>query len=255
MKVLTIDIGNSALKGGLFIDGELEQTFAAPAGQLARFVEQLRRLLDRQDDRPQLVAASVNELLLEQLERMLERCCGVGVKVVRREIPLPMKLAVSNPQTVGTDRVLAAAAAYTRAGGAVVVADFGTAVTIDCVDESGTFLGGAILPGLAMAADALHEHTSALPRVSPRMPAGEIGTDTEQAILSGIYYGLAGALREIVERMASRFGRWPILFATGGDAELMAKSCNFIDSVQPHLVLEGIYLAYAKAKLAELEES
>ena len=129
---------------------------------------------------------------------------------------------------------------------AVVVADFGTATTIDCVDHYGIFLGGAILPGLDVAARSLNEHTVALPRIKPEIPTGAYGTNTVAAIQHGIYYGAIGALRGIVEQYATQLGRWPQVILTGGFGKLISEKCDFVDSYVPNLCLDGIFLAYRK---------
>ena len=140
--------------------------------------------------------------------------------------------------------------------GAVAVADFGTATTIDCVSHQGIFLGGAILPGLNLAAKALHEYTDALPEVELQIPTGVYGTNTIASIQHGIIYGAIGALRGIVERYATELGRWPQVVVTGGYGKLIARGCDFFDSLVPDLCLDGIFLTYRqfRASQDELEE-
>jgi type III pantothenate kinase len=191
-----------------------------------------------------VVASSVNAPLLARVEQMVGEVLDQNVLLVGRDVPLSMKLAVENPETLGSDRVLSAQAAYAVVGNAVVVASFGTATTIDLVNEHGIFLGGAILPGLATAAASLHEHTAALPEAPLQVPEGDYGTSTIGAIQHGIYYGAIGALREIVERYATQLGRWPQLVVTGGFGRLIAQHCDFLDSLVPDLCLNGLFLAY-----------
>ena len=128
-----------------------------------------------------------------------------------------------------------------------MVADFGTALTIDAVSEKGIFLGGAIMPGLQIAADALHERTAALPRVVPSVPPRDsvpLGRNTTEAIEIGLYVGYQGMIREVIERYATAMGHWPSVIATGGDAPLFAAGCPWIDRVVEELPLLGIALAY-----------
>ena len=166
--------------------------------------------------------------------------------VVGEELHRPMNLAVEAPESVGIDRVCCAAAAYERIHQACAVASFGTAITIDCVNDAGVFMGGAILPGLAMQARGLHEGTAVLPEVRLEQTGAVFGTNTDQAIKNGIIYGAVGALREITERYAADLGRWPQLVVTGGNAELISRHCDFIDNVVPDLCVRGIALAYRK---------
>lgn len=127
------------------------------------------------------------------------------------------------------------------------MASFGTAITVDCVSEEGHFLGGAILPGFDLSCQALHEGTAQLPRVSPTTPGAVFGKNTHDAIINGVAFGAAGALREIVERYATELREWPKLVITGGNAPLIAELVDFVDAVVPDLCLMGIALAYREA--------
>ena len=199
------------------------------------------------DDRVKAIAAaSVVPAILPQLRSRLNDELSAPLLEVGHELHNPISLAVENPERVGADRICSAAAAFETIGRACVVASFGTAVTIDCVNDEGTFMGGAILPGLAMQARALHEGTAALPLVRIE-PTGQIyGASTEQAIRNGILHGTAGALREITERYATELHAWPQLVLTGGGAEMVARECDFIDNIVPDLCIRGIALAYRK---------
>jgi type III pantothenate kinase len=108
------------------------------------------------------------------------------------------------------------------------------------------FLGGSILPGLALCARALHEHTALLPLVDIREASYSPGKDTESAIRNGITAMAVGALREITERWATEIGKWPPLILTGGDAASVAGSCDFVDGVIPDLCLDGLVIACAQ---------
>jgi type III pantothenate kinase len=130
--------------------------------------------------------------------------------------------------------------------GAVVVADFGTAVTIDLVDEHGVFQGGVICPGFEISAQALKDNTAQLPKVTVTRPKAPYGKNTADAINCGLYYSIIGALEEIVRRYAEEIGRWPQTIITGSGAETIKDDCTFIDNYVPHLVVKGIVLAYKK---------
>jgi type III pantothenate kinase len=126
------------------------------------------------------------------------------------------------------------------------VADLGTAVTIDLVDEHGVFQGGVICPGFEISAQALKDHTALLPRVQIHRPSGPYGKNTGDAINAGLYYSIIGALEEIVRRYAEEIGRWPQTIITGSGADLIKDDCPFVDNYVPHLVVKGIVLAYMK---------
>ncbi len=166
--------------------------------------------------------------------------------VVGETIPLPMDVEVSDKRAIGVDRVCQAAAAYDRIQAGCTVVSFGTAVTVDLVDDDGTLLGGAILPGLRMQLQALHEHTAALPDVKPGIPPLPYGRNTIEAIQNGVCRGLAGAVRGLVEAYATHLNRWPHVVATGGDVEFLAPHCDFLDTIVSDLTLRGVGLAYDK---------
>lgn len=193
-----------------------------------------------------LAAAGVVPTVMDRLSERIESLFNETLHIVGDDLHRPMSLAVEAPEKVGIDRVCAAAAAYEGVGGACAIASFGTAITVDCVNEQGVFLGGAILPGLALQARALHEGTAVLPEVQIEPTGLVFGTTTQEAICNGILFGAAGALREIVERYATHLGGWPALIATGGNAELISRECDFIDRVVPDLCIRGIALAYRK---------
>jgi type III pantothenate kinase len=129
---------------------------------------------------------------------------------------------------------------------AVAVADFGTAVTIDLVDQHGVFQGGVICPGLEMGADALRRSTAQLPRVEVARPDAPYGKNTADAINCGLYYSAVSTLQEVVRRYAEKIGRWPHTVLTGSAADLIKDDCEFVDSYVPNLVVKGIVLAYQK---------
>jgi len=157
-----------------------------------------------------------------------------------------MTLWVDEPDKVGTDRVVAAAAAYDVVEDAVVVADFGTAVTIDLVDQHGIFQGGVICPGFEISAKALKENTAQLLNIKVTKPDAPYGKNTADAINCGLYYSIIGALEEVVRRYAEQIGRWPQIVITGSAAKTIKDDCEFIDNYVPNLVVKGIVLAYQK---------
>ena len=119
--------------------------------------------------------------------------------------------------------------------------DFGTATTFDAISAKGEYLGGAISPGVTIAADALFKKASKLPRVDIFTPPDNIiGKNTIESIKSGIIYGYAGLVEGIIKRMSKTMETNPTIIATGGLAELMAKVTNAIQKVEPNLTLEGL---------------
>lgn len=245
-ELLVIDIGNSSIHLGAAHQGKVGDRIAVEAGDEKGLMEAISRLwsgLDSEAGRA-VVAGSVAPEILKEVRDLVHQITGQHLLVIRDQVALPMSVDVTNSRTVGVDRVCAAAAAHDHLRRACVVADFGTAITIDCVSDDGVFMGGVILPGLRLSALSLQEHTAALPMVEIIAPTNPWGRDTREAINNGIFFGAIGVLREVVERYATEMGKWPELVLTGGAAELIARHANFVDHVVPDLTLRGIALAY-----------
>jgi type III pantothenate kinase len=250
--VLACDVGNSAVHFAHVQGEDVTAMQTVRVGELRQLGRRLAELWRQIPEPKKLVACSVNPPALKALEAAAAEAVHEGVLVVGRDLPLPMQTDLPDPQGIGTDRLCAAVAAYDRLGSACVVADFGTAITIDCISNEGVFLGGAILPGLGMAADSLHEHTAQLPRVRLSVPRWVFGKDTDQAIIGGIIATARGALRELVEAYATELGQWPIVILTGGDARLVCANPNkgeLVQAIVPDLAVRGAALAYYNSLL------
>jgi type III pantothenate kinase len=242
---LVVSIGNRHIRWATCTAGKLSEQQVletAAVGQDERSLSLLANAVEGGGCR-RVVISSVVPPALKAVREHLEKRCTASVGVVGNDIPLPMTLEVEHPEQVGVDRVCAAAAGYRQARRACIVADFGTAITINAVSDDGVFLGGAILPGVGLGALALAEHTAALPRVEVTEPGVTVGRNTVEAMQSGLFYGARGAVRELVEKAASEFGKWPYLIFAGGDALLIGRDCDFVDAVIPDLGLLGLELA------------
>jgi type III pantothenate kinase len=249
INLLVLSIGNSRTAVGVFSGGNLEYVTRISNDDRAqwagKFGEAWARLADK--DGAAVAAASVNPPLIEPVEHVIAQVTGgERVQWVGRELNLPIKVKTESPAETGVDRVLNIAAAYEQMGKACVVVDAGTAITVDVCNDAGEFLGGAISPGAAMMLDALHDHTAKLPRVSLEVPSGAYGTNTESAILHGVYHGVRGMVKELVENYATQLGTWPDLIATGGDASKLFEGWELVHAVAPDLTLYGVALAYAE---------
>lgn len=255
MNIIAIDIGNTNIGVGLFLDGKQDFIRSMPGSSLAELRECLTEawqkvpVLETSKEGKRdgvIVVSSVKPEITEKLRMDVKEDLDEKVRVIGQEIPLPMSVWVDEPKKVGTDRVVSAAAAYAVVEDAVVVADFGTAVTIDLVDENGVFQGGAICPGFDISAEALNDNTAQLPKVAVHRPSGPYGKNTADAINCGLYYSIIGAMEEIIRRYAEEIGRWPQTIITGSGAETIKDDCPFVDNHVPHLVIKGIVLAYMK---------
>ena len=205
--IIAVDIGNSAAKAALVEGstvhdlGRLDTSLASTAD----LVDGLRVLAGKTADGPaRIVAVSVVDRWTERLERAADEL-GLPLTVVAAS-HIPISTALLRPDQAGPDRLLAGWAAATLHGRPVIVIDLGTATTVDAVDADGFFLGGAILPGLGLAAAALADGTARLPQVALDLPDEAIGTDTTSALQSGVVIGHIGAVRELVARMQTHLG-------------------------------------------------
>ncbi len=263
MDLIAFDIGNSSVKVGVFDNGQMKEHTSISINDLEtnlpEILEKYRAICGEQDfgaSTVPLPASSVNKQALKLVERIVLKQFNQDLILVGRDFALEMPVGVTNPESLGSDRLLTASAAYDVVGRAVVVADFGTATTIDLVNDAGIFLGGVIIPGLEMSARSLNDYTSALPFVKPSVPQAEnaYGINTESAINNGIYYAALGALRELVERYASELGYWPQVVATGGYARMIAERSDLIENIVPELCLSGLYLSYSRWRDSELSQ-
>lgn len=246
--LLILEIGNSHVSVATWIKGHIPTNCRFDRDRLDQVVAHTAEAWEAlpAETIKAIAAASVVPAVLDELRKKLADSMDLPVQAVGHELRLPIETRVDHPEAVGVDRLCCAAAAYDRIRQACVTASFGTAITIDCIDNDGVFLGGAIMPGLALQARSLHEWTAQLPEAAVEPPEAIYGTSTEQAIRHGIIYGVAGALREITERYATQLGAWPQLVATGGNVELISNYCDFIDNVVPDLCVRGIALAYRR---------
>jgi len=250
--VLACDVGNTAIHIAAVKGDQVTPMRTVRVGELASLPALLAELWNQIAPPRKLAACSVNPAGLKALEAAAAEAINERVLVVGRDLPLPIDTALPNPAATGTDRICAAAAAFDRLGVACVIADFGTAITIDCVNDEGVFQGGAILPGLEMSAGSLQAGTAQLPRVTPAEADWVFGRDARQAIVGGLIFGARGALRELVEAYATELAHWPVVILTGGDAELVCGdvgSSGLVQAIVPDLVLRGVAAAYYKKLL------
>jgi type III pantothenate kinase len=255
MNIIAIDIGNTNITVGLFLKGEEKFIRSIPGEARAKLEACLKSAWQKvpvakssKEKRRDgvIVVSSVKSVWTKAVQQIAKEALGEKVYIIGKNIPLPMRLWVDKPEEVGTDRVVSAAAAYAVVEDAVVVADFGTAVTIDLVDQHGVFQGGVICPGFEISADALKKNTAQLPKVKVAKPKAPYGKTTDQAVSCGLYYSAIGTLEEVIRRYAEKIGRWPHTVLTGAAAEMIKDDCDFIDSYVPNLVVKGIVLAYRK---------
>lgn len=257
MNVIAIDIGNTNIKIGLYLDGNEEPIVTIKGENKSEIIKILsdywqripvaKRSKEGKRDGVFIICSTKAEWSEMVQEIILNETGEKGLEIgFNKDIPVPIKLGVPYPANVGVDRAVAAAAAYFVVEDAVIVADFGTATTIDVVDEDGNFLGGLIAPGLEAMAQSLKDSTSGLPRAEVKKPVMAIGQSTEEAINCGLFYSAAGLLEFASRKFSEELGKWPQTIVTGESAEELKGLCDFVDNWVPSLVVKGIVLAYQK---------
>ncbi|HMO27057.1 MAG TPA: type III pantothenate kinase [Tepidisphaeraceae bacterium] len=248
INLVVLNVGNSRVAIGAFVAGGLEFVKRVDVADRSAWEPAIAEAWERVRGREnaEVAGASVNPGVLEHLELAVEHATGKRVEWVGREIELPMKVKTDAPEQTGVDRVLNVAAAYEQMGRACVVVDAGTALTINACNDAGEFLGGSIAPGASLMLKSLHDHTAKLPLVELKAPDAAVGRNTTDAIRNGVYHGIRGMVKEIVERYAEELGRWPEVIATGGDAVTLFGGWELVHAVSPDLTLYGIAAAYAE---------
>lgn len=256
-QLLAISVGNTTTRLGRFTDSEMTRSVRAANASFPQLLDQATTLAtdlaEDPDGRAAIVIASTNALIADRLAAELQAKSGRGIYRLGEDLDIPIRTALAPGATPGQDRLLNALAAFNHLKQACIVVDCGTAVTVDFVDGEGVFQGGAIAPGASMQLHALHHGTAALPHVHLAVPApSPFGKDTAQAMLNGVYFGIRGMVRLLVERYAEAYEAYPPIIATGGDAPLIFDGDELIDRVIPDLTLWGIEAA-CRAGLADGE--
>jgi type III pantothenate kinase len=253
MPLFCVDIGNTNVVMGLYAGEELVAHWRIATDHRRMADEYAMLILDlfeRVGQDPAavtgIIVASVVPPLTGIFEKIAQRYFGQAALVVGAGVQSGVRIRYDNPQEVGADRVVNAAGAYHRYGGPACVVDFGTATTFDALSVEGDYLGGAIAPGIGIAAEALFQRTAKLPRIEIVRPPAAIGKTTVQSMQSGLLYGYVGLVEGMVARFRAELGAGMKVVATGGLASLIAAETPAIDAVDPWLTLEGLRLIWER---------
>jgi type III pantothenate kinase len=188
--------------------------------------------------------ASVVPPLTDKWVKLCQGYLHCDPLVVTNKVRTGVTIKYEDPNAVGADRIVDAAAAFRLYGGPACIVDFGTATTFDALSAEGDYLGGAIAPGIGIAADALFQRTSKLPRVELARPPSVIGRNTTHAIQAGLLFGYVGLVEGMVARFKAELGPQTRVIGTGGLAEIIAKETSVIQVVAPWLTLDGLRMIY-----------
>jgi type III pantothenate kinase len=245
VNLLTINVGNTRTQLGVFVSDNLLEQARIAHGDTAALQTAVRDLWSHiaSENEPAVYLASVNDKQAVAVEAVVQEITGQPVERMEDDINIPIGRQLDPEALVGEDRLLNAAGAFDKLKQACIVIDAGTAVTVDFVDGTGVFQGGAILPGIRMMLDAMHDKTAQLPQVAFERPAEPMGRNTQQAMRSGVFHGIRGAVRELAEKYAEVYQAYPRIIATGGDAADLFEGYDLIEAIIPELTLLGMAAA------------
>ncbi len=264
--LLAIDVGNTNTVLGLYDGATLSHHFRIATNRSAtadELGELITSLVERRRIDPVNIEGAILASVVPQANRAFVEACTRSFRgpplIVGPGIKTGMPLLVDQPGEVGADRIVNAVAGWARFKRPLIVVDFGTGTTFDAVSERGEYLGGAIAPGIDISMDALFSRAAKLPRVELRKPARVIGKNTIHALQSGLLYGYAGLVDELVERMQAELAgvdfdsfdrhnpahRPATVVATGGLAFLFEGVSRTLQIVDEFLTLEGLRILYA----------
>ncbi|MDJ0780391.1 MAG: type III pantothenate kinase [Desulfosarcinaceae bacterium] len=252
--LLVIDVGNTNTVMGIFVDDQLVHDWRIRTERNTTEDEYnvlVGSLFTNAGVRVDAVRQTVISSVVPPMATILDAfCCkylGHAPHWVNAKSYTGMPIRLPNPDEVGADRIVNAVGAYHKHQRSMIIIDFGTATTFDAISPKGEYLGGAISPGIMVAAEALFMKASKLPRVEIiEPPEHVIGKGTNEALKSGIIYGYAGLVEGVVKRMRAEMGGDPMVIATGGLAKLMGTASAGIDAVEPDLTLEGLRIIAAE---------
>ena len=261
--LLALDIGNTEITAGLFHGDTLSAHWRlttnpdrTPDEWAAAFGGFPSRPATRRTRSALLLLASVAPATTGSVTEGVEKATGTRPVPVDARARLPVVLDVEEPLSVGADRIVNVLAAAELHGGNLIVVDFGTATTFDCITADGRFIGGAIMPGLRTSADQLTRRAAKLPATELAAPDRVIGRRTDECIQAGVIFGTADAVDGIVRRIIREWpeprpgraprtpdGAKPAVIATGGLAALVVPHCTTIERIERDLTLQGLRLA------------
>lgn len=254
--LLCIDIGNSNIKLGLFLDDEMKNHWRIAtdqsklADEYAVLMTQLFEVnrINFQDVTGVAISSVVPPLTLI-FEELCRKYLGLDPVMYEPGLDLGMKINTDYPAEVGSDLIMNSLAAYQIFHSELIVVGFGTATSFVAVSREGNLEGVAIAPGILTSSNSLFRSASALPQVALSHPRVAIGKNTMDSMRSGIVFGFVGLVEGILTRMKNELGGQPHIIATGGLATLIAPETTMIETVEPNLALLGLKRMYDLAQV------
>ena len=252
--LLAIDIGNTDFTIGVFQGKKLCDTF--------RMRTKINRTSDEYGvfilntlqykgydtkDVEDVIIASVVPAVMHSFNSAIIKYFGLTPIIVGPGIRTGIRIATTNPKETGADRIVDAVAGYELYGGPALVIDYGTATTYDIVTENGIFLAGVIAPGIRTSANVLYKDAARLPEIEIVKPKTILANSTIDSMQAGLYYGVVGETKYIVQKMKEETGFDNMkVIATGGLGNMIAQTVDEIDYYDPTLTLKGLQIIYEK---------
>jgi len=245
--LLVIDLGNTTLTIGLFKDSILTAHWRLSTEHTRMPDEygiQISNLLQSREIIPSGLKGICFSSVVPPLTNNIVEACQLYLNqspfITNADVKLNYSIAYDDPYAVGADRLADAAAVIAKYSIPACVIDFGTATTFNAISKSNEYLGGAILPGIQIAADALVQRTAKLPPVTIEVPPSPIGRNTVHSIQAGLTYGFSALVNGMVKLYKNELGADTIIIATGGYVDILSKQIDVIDFIDPWLTLEGL---------------
>jgi type III pantothenate kinase len=249
--VIAIDIGNSSITIGYFIDGEfLVQNIAThPIKNPAEYTSMFREFLSKNALERDTVGVIISSVVPSHTGVVVEACERLMPQKLLRvshKMETGLVFDIPRPEELGSDRIANVVAAYELYKGPVAVVDCGTATTVSVVGKRANYIGGSILPGARLMGESLARGTSKLPEVPLRPPGSALGIDTFGCIQSGLFYGTAGAIERLLTEIEREVGSEMKVVVTGGYGDVISKFLRREHILRPHLTIEGLKILYAR---------
>lgn len=248
-----IDVGNTHTVVGLY-DGywhelwRLDTSNYATEDEFASALHSLCQMSGTEFSAEGVIVASVVPSMDSHVEHFAHKWLKTQVEFLRTGEQVGLEIDYRPPTAVGADRIANAIAALEKRRPPVVIVDFGTATTFDCIGADGTYLGGAIMPGVEVSAESLASKTAKLPQVALEAPEHAVGKTVVESLQSGLVLGYAGAIDALCRQIMEELGKETEFLVTGGLGKLFIDKCEMLGEYDSHLTLDGLRLAWLRIR-------